>query len=96
MQEWLQCNNGSNNGVGRGRDLQQLLGGGELDAARADALAAAQLPPAEAREKADAWMREVWGDRARLAQRTNLLRAKYARTAAENSTDNSSTSNSNT
>jgi len=67
-----------------------------LDAARADALAAAQLPPAEAREKADAWMREVWGDRARLAQRTNLLRAKYARTAAENSTDNSSTSNSNT
>lgn len=63
-----------------------------LDAARADALAAAQLPPAEAREKADAWMREVWGDRARLAQRTNLLRAKYP--PAEEPAD--STSNSNT
>jgi hypothetical protein len=39
MQEWLQCNNGSNNGVGRGRDLQQLLRRGELDAARAEAKA---------------------------------------------------------
>ena len=67
-----------------------------LTQAQTEAAEALAMVPEADRPKADAWVREVWGVRDRLAQRVNQLRAKYARTAAENSTDNSSTSNSNT
>ncbi len=66
-----------------------------LTQAQTEAAEALAMVPEADRPKADAWVREVWGVRDRLAQRTNQLRAKYARTAAENSTDNGSTSNSN-
>lgn len=65
-----------------------------LTQAQTEAAEALAMVPEADRPKADAWVREVWGVRDRLAQRVNQLRAKYARTAAENSTDNGSTSNS--
>ena len=61
--------------------------------AQADAEAALLMVPEADRAKADTWVREVWGVRDRLAQRTNQLRAQYARAAGEDSTDNGSTSN---
>ena len=72
MQEWLQCNNGSNNGVGRGRDLQQLLGGGELNAVRAEAKASPAR--ALARRGARVSSGAVGGCRARAVIRFGIRR----------------------
>ena len=60
--------------------------------AQGDAAAILLLVPEADRAKADAWVREVWTVRDRLAQRTNQLRAKYAR-SPDDATDNGSTSN---
>lgn len=63
--------------------------------AQGDAAAILLLVPEADRAKADAWVREVWTVRDRLAQRTNQLRAKYARAPGDDSTDNGSTSTTN-
>jgi hypothetical protein len=59
-----------------------------LAAAQADALAAVQMAPEADRPKADGWVREVWLERDRLSQRTNQLRAKYARGNGESESNN--------
>jgi hypothetical protein len=66
-----------------------------LSEAQRDAEEALAMVPDADRAKADAWVREVWGTRDRLAQRVNQLRAKYARSHGErdDSTTNHSTTN---
>lgn len=54
-----------------------------LAAAQRDAEAAVALAPEELRAQVDAWMRQVWGDRDKLAQRANATRSRFGARADE-------------
>lgn len=58
-----------------------------LAAAQRDAEAAVALAPEEQRAQVDAWMRQVWGDRDRLAQRANATRARFGARADDTNTE---------